>query len=67
MTRLIFATAIVMAATAAFAQQPPKGTPDPKKVETCRQLARERGFNFNRADARATREFVKGCVRGTQK
>src|SRR5215213_9766045 len=67
MIRLIFVTAFVMATTASFAQQPPKGSPDPKKVEACRQLARERGFNFNRSDGRAVREFVRGCVRGTQK
>jgi hypothetical protein len=67
MIRLIFATAIVMATTAAFAQQPPKRTPDPKKVEACRQLARDRGFNFNLKDAGVTGAFVRGCVQGTQK
>lgn len=64
MIRLIFATVIAMASIAALAQQP-----NPKKFEACQQLARERGFKFGVFNKGAVKpkDFVRGCMRGTQK
>jgi hypothetical protein len=69
MIKLILAIAIALAATVALAQQPPafRG-PNPKKLEACRQLARERGFTFgvHNKGAIKPKDFVRGCMRGTQ-
>lgn len=64
---LIIAAAISVATTAAYAQQ---RTPNPQKVEACRKLAMDRGFTFDRATNKGAvkaRDFVQGCMRGTQR
>jgi hypothetical protein len=71
MTRLIISVAtLAMAATVALAQQPVGGkrTPNPKKLEACKQLARERGFTGGGATKGAVKPwmFVRDCMQGKQ-
>jgi hypothetical protein len=67
MIRLILAAVLVVAATAALAQQP-TGSRE-KKLEACRQLARERGFlgGGRTKGAIKPRDFVRDCMHGKQK
>jgi hypothetical protein len=72
MIRLIFAAALALAATTAQAQQPTgsKRTPNPQKLEACKQLAKERGFTFGKGANRGAikpRDFIRDCMRGKQK
>jgi hypothetical protein len=64
---LIIAASISVATTVAYAQQ---RTPNPQRLEACRQLARDRGFTFDMATnkgATKAKHFVQGCMRGTQR
>jgi hypothetical protein len=65
MIRPIFIAALMIAATGAQAQR----MPNPQKLETCRQLARERGFKFGAFNKGAIKpkDFVRGCMQGTQR
>jgi hypothetical protein len=74
MTRLIiFVATLAMAATVALAQQPTgaKRTPNPEKLEKCRQLAKQRGFSSGMENRMAKgggnmRSFVVACMHGKQ-
>ena len=64
---LIIAASIGVATTVAYAQPRP---PNPQKLEACRQLARDRGFTFDMASNKGAvkaKDFVQGCMRGTQR
>ena len=66
MIRPIFIAALMIAATGAQAQR----MPNPQKLETCRQLARERGFKFGAGHTKGAikpKDFVRGCMQGTQR
>lgn len=66
---ILFASvALVLIGGVVQAQQ---GAPrNPQKLERCKQLASERGFSsaggIAKGQGRAKREFVKGCMHGTQ-
>jgi hypothetical protein len=70
MIRLIFAAALALTATAALAQQTTgsKGKPNPKKLEACQELARERGFSGggNTKGAVKPQAFIQACMHGKQ-
>jgi hypothetical protein len=73
MIRLILAAVFAFGATAAQAQQGTgsKGTPNPEKLEKCRQLAKQRGFSSGMENRMAKgsgnmREFVVACMHGKQ-
>jgi hypothetical protein len=64
---LIIAAAIGVATDVAYAQQ---RTPNPQKLEACRRLAMDRGFTFDRGSNKGAvkaKDFVQGCMRGTQR
>lgn len=64
MIRLIVIAAIALAATAAQAQ------PNPQKLQACKQLAIERGFTFGAVHTKGAikpRDFVRNCMKGTQR
>jgi len=65
MIRLIVAAALTFVVTAAVAQQ---GTPDPAKLEKCKQLAKQRGFNsgMENKGSNPMRSFVIACMQGKQ-
>jgi hypothetical protein len=63
MIRLIFAAVLTVAATTAQAQ-----TPNPQKLQKCRDLARERGFlggGYSKG-AIKPRDFIIACMQGKQ-
>jgi hypothetical protein len=71
MIRFIFATTLAVAlASAAQAQHTgSKGVGDPAKLEKCRQLAKQRGFNSGMEGAKTgsnMRSFVIACMQGKQ-
>lgn len=64
MTRLIAIAAIAVAATAVPADA------NARSRESCRQLAIERGFTFGKGHTKGAikpRDFVRNCMRGTQR
>jgi len=69
MIRLIFATVIALATSAALAQQPPAGGPNPTKLMACKQLAIQRGYTFGTHNKGAIKpkDFVRGCMQGRQR
>jgi hypothetical protein len=69
MIRLIFATVIALAPSAALAQQPPPGGPNPRKLMACKQLALQRGYTFgvHNKGAIKPKDFVRGCMQGRQR
>ena len=68
MFRSISVAALLIAATVAQAQPQP-GTPKAQKLMACKQLARERGFTFgvHNKGAIKPKDFVRGCMQGTQR
>jgi hypothetical protein len=64
MIRSIFIAGLVFVATAAEAQ-----APKAQKLMACKQLARDRGFTFgvhNKGGIKP-KDFVRGCMQGTQR
>jgi hypothetical protein len=64
MTKLVFAAMIAMSTTAALAQHPKA-----QRLQACKQLALERGFKFGAFNKGAIKpkNFIRGCMQGTQK
>lgn len=69
MFRMISVGSMVLFATAAVAQQGPKGPVDQAKLEKCRQLAKQRGFDSGIQGAKGAnnmKSFVIACMQGKQ-
>lgn len=67
MIRLMLAAVLGVSTTVAYGQQ---GAPNPQKREACRQLALSRGFTFDRGTNKGAvkvKDFVRGCMQGTQR
>ncbi|WP_407183077.1 hypothetical protein [Bradyrhizobium centrosematis] len=67
---LIVSIAVVVTAGAVLAQQGTSRKGFVRSLDSCRQLASERGFSsaggIMKGQGRSKREFVRNCMRGKQ-